>query len=100
VLTENPDILAGIGRHTQRPALVVGFAAETHDLIPHAAAKRAKKGADWIVANDVTDGVFGTDSNHVHLITATGAEDWGAQAKADVATTLAARIAAHFAGHA
>ena len=100
VLTENPDILHGIGHHTQRPALVVGFAAETHDLIPHAAAKRVKKGADWIVANDVTDGVFGTDSNHVHLITATGAEDWGAQAKADVATTLAARIAAHFAGHA
>jgi phosphopantothenoylcysteine decarboxylase/phosphopantothenate--cysteine ligase len=100
VLTENPDILAGIGNHAQRPALVVGFAAETHDLIPHAAAKRARKGADWIVANDVTEGVFGTDSNHVHLITATGAEDWGAQAKADVATTLAARIAAHFAGHA
>ncbi|OYZ16999.1 MAG: bifunctional phosphopantothenoylcysteine decarboxylase/phosphopantothenate synthase [Sphingomonadales bacterium 28-64-96] len=100
VLTENPDILAGIGHHAQRPALVVGFAAETHDLIPHAAAKRAKKGADWIVANDVTDGVFGTDSNHVHLITANGAEDWGAQAKADVATTLAARIAAHFAGNA
>jgi phosphopantothenoylcysteine decarboxylase/phosphopantothenate--cysteine ligase len=99
-LTENPDILAGIGHHAQRPTLVVGFAAETHDLIPHAAAKRAKKGADWIVANDVTDGVFGTDSNHVHLITATGAEDWGAQAKDDVATTLAARIAAHFAGHA
>ncbi len=100
VLTENPDILAGIGHHTQRPALVVGFAAETHDLIPHAAAKRTRKGADWIVANDVSEGVFGSDSNHVHLITATGNEDWGAQAKNDVAATLAARIAAHFAGHA
>ena len=100
VLTENPDILAGIGHHAQRPALVVGFAAETHDLIPHAAAKRTRKGADWIVANDVSEGVFGSDSNHVHLITATGNEDWGRQAKNDVAATLAARIAAHFAGHA
>ena len=100
VLTENPDILAGIGHHTQRPALVVGFAAETHDLIPHAAAKRTRKGADWIVANDVSEGVFGSDSNHVHLITASGNEDWGRQAKNDVAATLAARIAAHFAGHA
>jgi phosphopantothenoylcysteine decarboxylase / phosphopantothenate---cysteine ligase len=99
-LTENPDILAGIGHHAQRPALVVGFAAETHDLIAHTAAKRVKKGADWIVANDVTEGVFGADSNHVHLITATANEDWGAQAKAAVATTLAARIASHFAGHA
>ena len=100
MLTENPDILAGIGHHAQRPALVVGFAAETHDLIPHAAAKRNRKGADWIVANDVTDGVFGSDSNHVHLITANGTEDWNKQSKNDVATTLAARIAAHFAGHA
>jgi phosphopantothenoylcysteine decarboxylase/phosphopantothenate--cysteine ligase len=100
VLTENPDILAGIGHHAQRPALVVGFAAETHDLIPHAAAKRTRKGADWIVANDVSEGVFGSDSNHVHLITATGNEDWGRQAKNDVAATLAARIAAHFARHA
>ncbi len=100
VLTENPDILAGIGHHAQRPALVVGFAAETHDLIPHAAAKRTRKGADWIVANDVSEGVFGSDSNHVHLITATGNEDWDGQAKNDVAATLAARIAAHFAGHA
>jgi len=97
-LTENPDILAGIGHHAQRPALVVGFAAETHDLIPHAAAKRLKKGADWIVANDVSEGVFGSDSNPVHLITATGSEDWGAQTKHAVATTLAARIAAHFSG--
>ena len=100
MLTENPDILAGIVHHAQRPALVAGFAAETHDLIPHAAAKRNRKGADWIVANDVTDGVFGSDSNHVHLITANGTEDWNKQSKNDVATTLAARIAAHFAGHA
>lgn len=96
VLTENPDILAGIGHHAQRPALVVGFAAETHDLLANATAKRVKKGADWIVANDVSAGVFGSDANHVHLITAAGAEDWGAQTKTDVASTLAARIAAHF----
>ena len=98
LLTENPDILAGIGHHARRPALVVGFAAETQDLIPHAAAKRVTKGADWIVANDVREGVFGTDSNHVHLVTATGSEDWGHQAKSAVAATLAARIAAHFSG--
>jgi phosphopantothenoylcysteine decarboxylase/phosphopantothenate--cysteine ligase len=103
-LTENPDILAGIGHHARRPALVVGFAAETPRdsgaMLDHAAAKRVKKGADWIVANDVTDGVFGSDSTHVHLVTATGIEDWGAQAKDDVAATLAARIADHFKGHA
>ena len=97
-LTENPDILAGIGHHAQRPALVVGFAAETHELLSNAAAKRVKKGADWIVANDVTNGVFGSDSNHVHLVTPTGSEDWGEQPKDEVATTLAARIAAHFSG--
>ena len=97
-LKENPDILASIAGHARRPALVVGFAAETENLIAHAAAKRARKGADWIVANDVSTGVFGTDSNHVHLITATACEDWGQQPKNDVATTLAGRIAAHFSG--
>lgn len=98
VLAENPDILAGIGHHARRPALVVGFAAETNDLIAHAGAKRVKKGADWIVANDVSEGVFGADATHVHLITAAGAEDWGAQPKDAVAATLAERIAAHLAG--
>lgn len=97
-LTENPDILAGIGHHARRPTLVVGFAAETNDMLAHAAAKRVKKGADWIVANNVSDGVFGSDANHVHLVTASGVEDWGAQPKADIATTLAARIAAQFSG--
>lgn len=99
-LTENPDILAGIGHHPHRPTLVIGFAAETHDMLAHAAAKRMKKGADWIVANDISDGVFGSDANHVHLVTANGVEDWGAQPKAAIATTLAARIAAQFSGHA
>lgn len=97
-LTENPDILAGIGHHQRRPALVVGFAAETQAMLDHAAAKRVRKGADWIVANDVSEGVFGSDSNHVHLVTATGVEDWGGQPKEAVAATLVARIAAHFEG--
>ncbi len=97
-LSENPDILAGIGHHPQRPALVVGFAAETDDLLANAAAKRVKKQADWIVANDVTAGVFGSNSNHVHLVTAAGAEDWGASSKDAAAARLIARIAAHFEG--
>jgi phosphopantothenoylcysteine decarboxylase/phosphopantothenate--cysteine ligase len=92
-LHENPDILASIGHGAQRPALVIGFAAETGDLLANAAAKLAKKGADWIVANDVSSGVFGADANHVHLVHAGGAEDWGAQAKADVARRLVERIA-------
>jgi phosphopantothenoylcysteine decarboxylase/phosphopantothenate--cysteine ligase len=77
---------------------VVGFAAETGQLIEHASAKRLKKGADWIVANDVSEGVFGSDANHVHLITQTGAADWGASSKQAVADRLAAAIAAHFKG--
>lgn len=101
-MVENPDILAGIGHHAQRPALVVGFAAETEDLLASAAAKRARKGADWIVANDVSvngsgGGVFGADATHVHLVTAAGPEDWGAASKQAVAQRLASRIAAHFA---
>lgn len=95
-MVENPDILAGIGHHAQRPALVVGFAAETEDLLASAAAKRARKGADWIVANDVSEGVFGTDATHVHLVTAAGTEDWGASPKQAVAERLAKRIAGHF----
>ena len=92
-LVENPDILATTGHAVNRPALVIGFAAETDDLIAHATAKLAKKGADWIVANDVSEGVFGEDRTHVHLITHAGREDWGAASKIDVATRLATRIA-------
>lgn len=92
-LIENPDILASVGHAANRPRLVVGFAAETGDLLTNAAAKLTKKGADWIIANDVTDGVFGTDSNHVHLVTTAGSEDWGAASKDAIATRLAARIA-------
>ncbi len=87
-LVENPDILAAVGHGPRRPRLVIGFAAETGDLIANAAAKLAKKGADWIIANDVSDGVFGTESNHVHRVTAAGAEDWGPAAKDAVAARL------------
>lgn len=96
-LTENPDILAGIGHHARRPALVIGFAAETDDLIANAAAKLDRKGADWIIANDVRQGVFGADATHVHLLARAGVEDWGPQSKAEVARRLAARIATELA---
>ncbi|KAB7644064.1 bifunctional phosphopantothenoylcysteine decarboxylase/phosphopantothenate--cysteine ligase CoaBC [Polymorphobacter fuscus] len=95
-LVENPDILATIGHAANRPRLVIGFAAETDDLLAHAAAKLARKGADWILANDVRTGVFGTDANHVHLVTAAGTEDWGAASKTAIAEQLVQRIAAAF----
>ena len=95
----NPDILATIAAHAQRPALVVGFAAETERVVEHATAKRAKKGCDWIVANDVSGDVMGGDSNRVHLITAEGAEDWPRMPKDQVASQLARRIASHLARH-
>lgn len=91
-LVENPDILATVGHAVDRPALVIGFAAETHDLLANASTKLARKGADWIIANDVTDGVFGGDRNHVHFVTAAGSEDWGTATKADIAARLVNRI--------
>ncbi|MEY2882747.1 MAG: hypothetical protein RL490_471 [Pseudomonadota bacterium] len=93
-LIENPDILATIGHHALRPRLVIGFAAETGDLIAHAGAKWAKKGADWIIANDVSNGVFGSDHNQVHRLSDAGAEDWGAASKAEIAARLVRAIAA------
>ncbi len=93
---ENPDILAPVAHHaTQRPALVVGFAAETDDVIAHAQAKRARKGCDWIVANDVSPatGIMGGAENAVHLITPTGQEDWPRMSKQAVADRLAERMA-------
>jgi phosphopantothenoylcysteine decarboxylase/phosphopantothenate--cysteine ligase len=92
-LAENPDILATLARHAQRPRLVVGFAAETHDVLQHAAAKRARKGADWIVANDVSGDVMGGAENAVHLVTAAGVESWPRMPKDAVARRLAQRIA-------
>ena len=96
-LAENPDILHTISHLPvgQRPALVVGFAAETDDVIAHATAKRLRKGCDWILANDVSpeSGVMGGDRNTVTLISETGAEAWPEAAKEVVARHLAARIA-------
>ena len=96
-LTENPDILSSIAHRTSgRPRLVIGFAAETDDVIANAQAKRRKKGCDWIVANDVSaeSGVMGGDTNTVHLVTASGIESWPPQAKDQVARSLIERVAA------
>jgi phosphopantothenoylcysteine decarboxylase/phosphopantothenate--cysteine ligase len=92
---ENPDILATVAMGRSRPRLVVGFAAETDDVVAHATAKRARKGADWIVANDVRPetGIMGGSENAVTLITADGTEPWPRMAKAEVARRLAQRIA-------
>src|SRR6185312_5643531 len=95
-LTENPDILATVARRSNdRPALVIGFAAETENVVANATAKRQRKGCDWILANDVAPGTgtFGGDSNTIHLIDANGVEDWPAMTKQEVAFRLAARIA-------
>ena len=98
-LTPNPDILATLSQSgPRRPRLVVGFAAETEDLIANAVAKRARKGCDWIVANDVSEeGVMGGSENTVHLVTETGVEDWPKLSKTEVARRLAGRIAKAFA---
>jgi phosphopantothenoylcysteine decarboxylase/phosphopantothenate--cysteine ligase len=95
VLTANPDILATLSKGARRPALVVGFAAETENVVQHAQEKRARKGCDWIVANDVSPGtgIMGGDKNTVHLITANNIEDWPEMDKGDVGLRLAARIA-------
>ncbi len=100
-LVENPDILATIaGRKTGRPALVVGFAAETQNVTAHATAKLARKGCDLIVANDVSQtgagisgGVMGGDANAVHLVSAGGVTSWPVMSKAEVASRLVAHIA-------
>jgi phosphopantothenoylcysteine decarboxylase/phosphopantothenate--cysteine ligase len=95
-LTENPDILSTIAHlHSNRPRLVIGFAAETDDLIANAKVKLARKGCDWIVANDVSPatGIMGGDTNTVHLVTESGVEDWPPQSKDDVARSLIERVA-------
>jgi phosphopantothenoylcysteine decarboxylase/phosphopantothenate--cysteine ligase len=93
-LAENPDILATLGRSDRRPRLLVGFAAETQQVVPHAQAKLARKGADWIVANDVSGDVMGGDANTVHIVSADAVETWDRAPKAAVAERLAAKIAA------
>ena len=99
MMVENPDILASISNAgNKRPALVIGFAAETSDVTANAQAKLQRKGCDWIVANDVSPatGTFAGDDNTVHLISKDGVEDWPHMSKADVAGQLATRIALHF----
>ncbi len=99
-MLENPDILAGVGHHRKRPRLVVGFAAETRDLLKNARAKLEKKGADLIVANDVSHdsgvgaaGVMGGDRNRVRIVSRSGVEEWPEATKDEVAERLAALIA-------
>jgi len=98
---ENPDILKGVAQMTSgRPTLVVGFAAETNDVVDNATAKRKRKGCDWIVANDVSPatGIMGGSENAVTLISEDGAESWPRMGKDEVAARLADRIAAALAG--
>ena len=100
-LMENPDILASVGRSSAaRPRLVVGFAAETHDMLDHARQKLLRKGCDFIVANDVSEGseVFGGEENEVHLISAAGVESWPRQGKNQIAERLILRLAQELAG--
>ena len=94
-LVENPDILTGLARHARRPRLLIGFAAETEDLLANASAKLKRKGADWIVANDVSPetGIMGGTHNRVHLISTEGVEEWPEMSKAEVARRLVERIA-------
>jgi phosphopantothenoylcysteine decarboxylase/phosphopantothenate--cysteine ligase len=102
-LVENPDILATLAHGPRRPRLVIGFAAETDDVVENAIAKRARKGADWIIANDVSadpkgESVMGGERNRVHLISASGVEDWPEMTKAEVGARLASRIATELKG--
>jgi phosphopantothenoylcysteine decarboxylase/phosphopantothenate--cysteine ligase len=94
-MVENPDILATVGHHAQRPKLVVGFAAETQDLITNGRKKLERKGADIIVANDVSTGTgtMGGDRNRVTLLSANGADEWPELGKDEVAERLAQLIA-------
>ncbi len=95
-LVENPDILATLSKPgNRRPKLVVGFAAETENLLNNALEKRRKKGCDWMLANDVAEasGTLGGEDNAIHLIDESGIEDWGKLSKRDVGEKLAQRIA-------
>jgi phosphopantothenoylcysteine decarboxylase / phosphopantothenate---cysteine ligase len=95
-LVENPDILAGLAKSSKRPNLLIGFAAETENVIENAKAKLARKGCDWIVANDVSGpigkSVMGGTANSVHIVTKDGVESWEKMAKGEVADRLAVRV--------
>lgn len=93
VLAENPDILATVGHGAQRPLFLIGFAAETHEVLAHAADKRIRKNADWIVANDVTTGAMGGERNAVHIVSEQGIESLPEMLKDEVGAALVAKIA-------
>ena len=97
ILAENPDILAGTAAGRKRPTLLIGFAAETENVVENAKSKRKRKGADWIIANNVSsaegDGVMGGDLNQVHIVTSAGIESLPEMPKQDVARELVARAA-------
>ena len=95
-LVENPDILALVSTAKKRPELVIGFAAETNDVVKHAKAKLAKKGCDWIVANDVSGDVMGGDHNAMILVTAKSEDVFPRLKKEDAARRLAEKIAQFF----
>ncbi len=105
-MTENPDILRTIGHHEQRPKLVIGFAAETNDLIANATAKLARKGADMIVANDVStftgiggaQGVMGGDRNRVRIVSHDGVDEWPEMTKQETADRIATLVAERLSG--
>ncbi len=96
-LAENPDILAGLAQNPRRPGLVIGFAAETERVVEYAQAKLARKGADWIIANDVSGDVMGGAANAVHIVTAAGVESLPEMPKSAVAAAIVKRIADAFA---
>jgi phosphopantothenoylcysteine decarboxylase/phosphopantothenate--cysteine ligase len=92
-LAENPDILAGLAKSARRPPLLIGFAAETNDVIAHAEAKLARKGCDWIVANDVSADPMGGETNRVHIVSKAGVDSWDRLPKGAVARKLMEKIA-------
>ncbi|WP_439484648.1 bifunctional phosphopantothenoylcysteine decarboxylase/phosphopantothenate--cysteine ligase CoaBC [Blastomonas fulva] len=92
-LAENPDILAGLASDPRRPELLIGFAAETEQVVAHAQAKLARKRCDWIVANDVSGDVMGGQNNAVHIVTGQGVESWADLPKDQVARKLMEKIA-------
>lgn len=92
-LTENPDILASLARHKQRPKLLIGFAAETEKIVENAQAKLAKKGCDWIVANDVSGDVMGGENNAFQVVTKDGVESWSDSPKDVIARKLMEKVA-------
>ena len=96
-LKQNPDILHTIATHTNRPRLVIGFAAETDNLLENARAKLKTKQCDWILANDVSENVFGSDKNHVYRVTQSEQDDWQEMDKTAIAEKLVTHIKQHLA---